>query len=187
MDLANFFPSVKGWMVRNTMVEKGVPLEVAKIVTRLVTKDRRLPQGAPTSPVIARIVVSRTLDRIQGLLETISPYCRATLYVDDLAISGPEGLQRCIPSIKRIFRESGLEVHKLKTHVRRQSEEQEVLGIQVNQGLRPSREFLERLAIERSSVPRNNARLKGMEEWRRNILAANKNLPTRTPIGEEPK
>lgn len=172
IDLKNFFPSVRSKNVKAALVRAGFTAEIADIVTRLCTSRNRLPQGAPTSPVLAQLVVSPVLTRIEGLLEAMSSRSRFALYVDDLSISGPIGLKRSIGVISQIFAESGLIVNDLKTKVMAGSAYREVLGIEVGHRLEVGRKFKEKLneARKGSLEP---AKLKGLLNWQHSVTAAN--------------
>jgi hypothetical protein len=112
-------------------------------------------------------------EKSYDMLNSVSLHCRFALFVDDLSLSGPAGLQRMIPSITRIFKEAGFVTHPNKTTAKKGDEDKEVLGIRVNQRLEPSQEFRLTLAAARQSLPRTNKRLKGLESWQRTILKAN--------------
>src|SRR2546428_505995 len=55
LDIKDFFPSVKAKEVREEFLRLGYSPSVAAAITRLVTYKNRLPQGAPTSPAVARL------------------------------------------------------------------------------------------------------------------------------------
>ena len=55
MDLKDFFPSVTENMVAKIYKEMGYPQSVVVFLTRLSTYNGVLPQGAPTSPMLANI------------------------------------------------------------------------------------------------------------------------------------
>ncbi len=163
MDVKNFFPSITSRMVEDSLVKQGFTSEVAELLTRLCTRKRRLPQGAPTSPVLARIVVTPILADIENLFRTISPHCRVTQFVDDLSVSGPLGIHRLIPTIHRLWSRHGLEVHPNKTKVMRDTGAQEVLGVWVNNGLAPTAEFLAHVDEARKTLPSNHPTRLGLE------------------------
>jgi len=173
MDLREFFPSTTARMINCALVRNGFDPKIAEIVTKLTTTKRRLPQGAPTSPVLARIVISPILTRIEGLLESISLKCRFAQYVDDLSLSGPAGLQRVMPSVTRIFKQNGFEINPKKTKVMRGGDEKEVLGIRVNYRLEPGRKFERKIADARQAPNENRNRLTGLLGYRRTVLKAN--------------
>lgn len=88
LDLSNFFPSVSPRQVFERLVEIGVQEGTASILTGLVTVDDQLPQGAPTSPAVADLVLYPMDARIDGLARQEG--WSFTRYVDDIAVSGSQ-------------------------------------------------------------------------------------------------
>lgn len=170
MDITNFFPSVTNKMILQRLSQVGFQRETAELVTRLCTRKKRLPQGAPTSPAIGRLVVSPLIDRIDRLLASISPHCRVTQFVDDLAMSGPTGIFRSIPTIHKIWNDNGFKVNPAKTLIMASAEPQEILGVWVNMRVEPSARFLERLALAKATLPSNDPHRRGLEAYHRSIL-----------------
>ena len=144
--------------------------ESSALLTRLVTRKSRLPQGAPTSSAIARIVLFDLCDELQTLLKTVSAYSRATIYVDDVTISGPVGLQRSVPTVVSMFRRYGYRLNQAKKKVMPSLEEQAVLGLRVNRRLEPCSEFEKTLEAERATKHPRDPKLKGLESYRRFVI-----------------
>ena len=129
----------------------------------------RLPQGAPTSPAIARIVLRKVCKEFENLLNSVSPHAKATIYVDDITISGPIGLERLVPTIISIFKRHGYSVNPSKRKVMPQSQEQIVLGLRVNRRVEPSSEFEANLKSERQKRHPKDPKLTGLESYNRYI------------------
>jgi len=181
MDIRDFFPSIKVTKLKAELVAVGFSALVAELICQLSTRKRRLPQGAPTSPVLARIVISPLLFRIEGILKPISSTCRFAQFVDDLSLSGPSGLQRVIPTVSRIFAENGFPIHPLKTVVMKENEPKEVLGIRVNDGLQPGQQFQKKLIEARRTLSKRNPKRAGLEAWNSTIAKQNARLRNRIP------
>lgn len=135
----------------------------------MVTRKARLPQGAPTSPAIARIVLYDVCKEINALLSSISPYAKATIYVDDVTISGPIGLKRLVPTIMSVFRRHGYSVHPAKIKVMTQKDEQTVLGLRVNSRIEPNAEFEAKLKDGRQKLHPKDPKVMGLESYKRYI------------------
>lgn len=172
MDLQNFFPSVKVTHVRAALKGRGFDPESAEVICRLCTRKRRLPQGAPTSPALARIVIAPILASVETAAKGASENVRVTQYVDDLAISGPEGIKRLIPLIRRIFLREGFQVHPRKTHVMKEGPQQELLGIKLFPRLDVCDNFKKKLADAHATLPKGSPSLGGLEAWRRQVRRA---------------
>ena len=88
IDLVDFFPSITRRRIFGRLVAAPYSFnsKVANLIAGLSTNAySRLPQGSPSSPVIANIVAAELdadLAKLCGLL-----YCRYTRYADDITIS----------------------------------------------------------------------------------------------------
>jgi RNA-directed DNA polymerase len=139
MDVRSFFPNVRhGVVYRMFRDELGFGRDVAWLLTRLTTFDAQLPQGAPTSPTIANMILTTGVD------SQVSERARAaqavnTRFVDDFAFSGDDPRPFINPAAKAlsqlrlpIWRKAS----KLKIMPR--SGPQLVTGLTVNSGVGPS-------------------------------------------------
>lgn len=169
LDIQDFFPNVRDKTICRVLEANGFPEDVACLLTRLTTHKGSLPQGAPTSPAIARIVLRDVCKQFEALLNSISPHAAATIYVDDITVSGPLGLERLIPAIISIFERHGYSVNPSKKKVMTQNEEQIVLGLRVNRRVEPSSEFETALKLERQKLHPKDPKLKGLESYKRYI------------------
>lgn len=169
LDIQDFFPTVSSKIIRRTLEAHGFPHDVAHLLTRLMSCNSRLPQGAPTSPAVARLVLRDVCKEIDGLLHSISPHARATIYVDDIIISGPLGLKRLIPTVISIFRRHGYTIKAEKTKPMTQNQEQVVLGLRVNRRIKPCSDFEMTLDYERKTLHPKDPRLMGLESYKRYI------------------
>lgn len=112
-DLKNFYPSISYKMVENVLRKKGFYPEVAKIITRLSTKDGVVPQGCPTSSFLAALVVENLIgDVIQKYI--VKGY-KISVFVDDITISSPIDFKDETPRIIEEFRSRGLLINFEKT------------------------------------------------------------------------
>ncbi|HET6250976.1 MAG TPA: reverse transcriptase family protein [Tepidisphaeraceae bacterium] len=159
-DLADFFPSVTSARVFGIFRTIGYPPDVARIFMGLCTTQlpadvwearpdardgadfiirqrlitRHLPQGAPTSPVLANLTAHRLDRRLSGLArEAGATYTR---YADDLTFSGGPNLARCRKRlgdyIALIAHEEGFALNFRKTRILRAGGRQRITGVVVN-------------------------------------------------------
>jgi retron-type reverse transcriptase len=163
VDLQDFFPSITFRRGKGVFASFGYNEGVATILALLVTEyprvavtldgvlrfvaigERRLPQGACTSPALSNIVV-RSLDRrLAGLAASLGfAYSR---YADDLVFShaatdAPVG--DLLRAVERIVADEGFAINSAKTLVQRAPHRQTVTGILVNDAPRVSRDDLRR-------------------------------------------
>ena len=132
-DIKQFFPSVKPRYVYKTFYEQlRFPADVAHWLTKLVIFKGQLPQGAPTSTVVANLVILPLCRRLELLASKHnSDYGQ---FVDDGTLSGPLYLENLRNLIEKMIRQEGFQAspkpHKRKT--RYYWEEQVVNGVVVN-------------------------------------------------------
>lgn len=138
VDIKDFFPSVKLEHVREIYEEIGFPPEVAMQLSRLCCLDGRLPQGAPTSPMLANLVF-RPLDK--RFTELAGRWnCRYSRYADDLAFSGERRFRpRDIKATARILGIHGFALNDAKSRIIGAGGRQVVAGLVVNEKSLPPR------------------------------------------------
>ena len=88
VDLADFFPSIARRRVFRclTSEQNGLNRKVANLIAALSTNAyARLPQGSPSSPVIANMVAVELDSQLAKLCGELR--CRYTRYADDITIS----------------------------------------------------------------------------------------------------
>lgn len=133
-DIKSFFPSVRPERVREALVrEQGCSSSVATLITKLVTYDNQLPQGAPTSTDIANIVTMRLQRRLNGLARQWG--LDFSIYADDITFSGNRVPDEFVDRAKSLIREEGFTVHLDKGGVFDKSRSQMVTGINVAHGV----------------------------------------------------
>lgn len=211
-DLRAFFAEVKPPRAYGVFRAAGYPEEVARTLIALCTNQAprailaaaprperpaqlqalwhlkralsswHLPQGAPTSPLLANLC-ARSLDvRLTAMAHRLGlTYSR---YADDLAFSGDASFAhagaRLTPWVEAIVRDEGFSLNAAKTRVMRASQRQTLTGVVVNQGLNVPRERYELLkatlhrcrtrgpvhaAREGESIQSLAARLRGEISW----------------------
>lgn len=106
-----------------------------------------LPQGAPTSPVLANLCAFNFDVRVQALADEFG--ATYTRYADDLTFSGGEAFGRRARAfesyVAAIALEEGFSVNHRKTHVMSAGSRQRVTGIVVNRKTNIPREHYDRL------------------------------------------
>ena len=147
IDLKNFFHTVKLDKVKDYFSSLGYENEVVKTLTALCTYKSRLPQGAPTSPMLSNIIAS-TMDVM------MLKYCNKrgivyTRYADDLTFSANSDVEVLpIEDIYKIVYLNGFKVNRMKTKVRYKGCRQEVTGLTVTNGVHVSQRFKKEILRE---------------------------------------
>jgi len=135
IDLKSFFPSVSHRHVYGIWRLLGYGPDVARLLTRLTTCRGYLPQGAPTSPYLANLVLE-PLDEQTGARarELGVTYTR---FVDDIAFSGERAREMIAPVMREIGR-LGFRISRHKTEVAGAGSQHRVTGYTVNRRGQPS-------------------------------------------------
>jgi RNA-directed DNA polymerase len=86
-DIEQFFPSVRPERVFHILVEVfGCSGDIAATLTRLMTNKYRLPQGSPTSSMLASLALLPLHDSLRAMAKRKG--CVASAWCDDIAVSG---------------------------------------------------------------------------------------------------
>jgi len=165
LDIKDFFPSVKSQQIRKSFLRFGSSHDLAGLLTRLVSHSQHLPQGAPTSPCIGRLVLHRFATELTNLLKGVHAKCAVSIYVDDITISGPEGIQKLIPVIYKMLERHGFQAKKEKTQVMAHDDEQVSLNIRLNRRIEARTEYLKEIDELARRLPPTNLSLKGKKAY----------------------
>jgi RNA-directed DNA polymerase len=150
MDLSHFFTSIGFRRVRGLFISMGYGYTVANILALLCTEYERVPfkrgqkvfsisigerhliQGAPTSPAISNLIVRRLDRRMSKAAALVG--CVYSRYGDDMTFSA-DTLQAILDMRKfanKIIESEGFFVNAQKNRLLRQSGQQRVTGVVVN-------------------------------------------------------
>jgi RNA-directed DNA polymerase len=152
LDLKDFFPSIKFPRIKGAFRVLGYSEPVATVLALLTSenvsdamevdgeqfyvghaaRERQLPQGAPTSPMLTNILC-RTLDkRLAGLARQLG--FSYTRYADDLTFSAQskEKVGELLRRARWIISDEGFTPHPDKQHVMHAGRQQTVTGLVVN-------------------------------------------------------
>jgi len=112
-DLKNFYPSIHYTRVEKSLRKSGFYPDVARLITRLCTKEGSIPQGCPTSSFLASMVI---YDCANDLFEKyLSEKLKVSIYVDDLTFSSPIDFKSRSVEILQELRERDLMINFDKT------------------------------------------------------------------------
>ena len=135
VDIADFFPSIT-WDRVYGMLQVypfELPSHAARLLANLATYDGALPQGAPSSPILANLLCRKLDSRLFKWARTNGyHYSR---YADDLAFSTDKGSfpSRDQEFIDAIIREERFTVNAAKRRLMPYSRRQMVTGLVVNE------------------------------------------------------
>jgi RNA-directed DNA polymerase len=161
LDLKDFFPCINFGRVRGLLLAKPYECkeEVATFIAQICCFENRLPQGAPTSPVISNMICAKLDSQLQRLAKKYG--CFYTRYADDITISS---FRKILPSqiaafsaipgkvilgreISGIINLNGFQINEEKTRLRTNHRRQEVTGLVVNKKLNVKREYIRTIRV----------------------------------------
>ncbi len=131
LDIRSFFPSVRHQLVYQVWRDLlNCSPRVSELLTKLTTFERHLPQGAPTSTLLANLVLFMVDGPIREKCQ-----CEGITYstwVDDLAFSG-ENARLVIQTAVRALRDGGFAVSRSKLKIAGPRERKVLNGILLGQ------------------------------------------------------
>ena len=159
-DIKEFFDNIHFGRVRGLFMNKPFNYSslVATFIAKIVCYDKKLPQGAPTSPIISNIICY-TIDRELDFLAKKNN-CRYTRYADDITFStDSESFPQEIAEIKdgkvyfsdRVIKtinggfNNGFQINNKKTKLYKRFVRQEVTGIVVNRKTNVDSNYIRRI------------------------------------------
>ena len=151
IDLEDFFDSfhfgrVVGYFEKNRNFK--LPHEVAIVIAQLACYEGRLPQGAPSSPIITNLICE-TLDI--HLLRLAKKYrLNYSRYADDLTFSTNDKnillkQTEFFEELEKLIEHSGFKINIDKTRIQFKDSRQTVTGLVVNKKVSVEREYYKRL------------------------------------------
>jgi RNA-directed DNA polymerase len=126
MDISSYYPNITClhvYFVWNFVL--GCPPPVAKMLTELTTFEWHLPQGAPTSPAIANILLASIYPLV--CLASNRAGLRPTTWVDDLIFSGTAAREVMEP-VRAILASKGFKIAPEKREIMGPRDEKVITG-----------------------------------------------------------
>ena len=182
IDVKSFFPKTSPERVFNYFCMIGWDRETAGLLTILCTFKKRLPQGAPTSPILSNLVNYRMDARLTGLAtKSKATYSR---YADDIIFSFDEDNRQFIRGVIRrvvkILNDFGYQMNRAKLRVMRQHNRQVITGLVVNKKVQLPRKIRRWLRAVEHHIKTGKAatltskQLQGWKAYQQMIVQQNK-------------
>ncbi len=133
VDIRGFFPSTLRDRVFGALYRRysqTLSGGAMSLLTEICCYGGALATGAPTSPVVANLVltgVDRALEKVAARFGIAY-----TRYADDLTFSGGTDTKRILPFVVKLLRKQGYELDPKKTQIYRRGRRQMVTGLVVN-------------------------------------------------------
>lgn len=161
LDLLDFFPSINFGRVRSYFIKNNyfeINDDIATILAQLTCYKGTLPQGAPTSPLIANMICNIMDIRILKIAKKYR--LDYTRYADDLTFSTNNkyflnDYDKFLEDIKNIIHRSGFELNSKKTRLLFSNFRQEVTGLVVNKKISVPKEYYKNTRAMAHSLYKN--------------------------------
>lgn len=129
LDLADYYQTIRPGKVYDGLRSLGAAPDVARVITTLTTIRHHVPQGAPTSPIIAAIAMLKLAKRVSELVEGFGG--SFTIFGDNLSMSAGRDLRRYKNTLIRIIKTEGFSVRTDKSVVCRPGVDKPLPGLVV--------------------------------------------------------
>ncbi len=162
IDLEDFFGSIHFGRVRGIFIAPPYKLskEVSTVLAQICCFSNKLPQGAPTSPIVSNMICARLDSQLRLLAKELK--CTYTRYADDITFSTKlsnfpatlayvdieEGNSR-IRLGKRLdstIQTNGFKINENKVRLQHKIHHQEVTGLTVNQFPNVKRDYVRKIS-----------------------------------------
>ena len=163
IDISDFFTSfnfgrVQGYF--NKSKEFKFSKEISTIIAQLVCYNGKLPQGAPTSPVVSNLIFNIVDLHILVLAKKYK--LDYTRYADDMSFSTNDkkfkiDYSAFIQELEGLLIKNGFEINKNKTRLEYYSSRQEVTGLTVNDKINASRDFIKNTRAMANQLYKTNS------------------------------
>ncbi|WP_462266481.1 reverse transcriptase family protein [Mucilaginibacter sp.] len=112
-------------------------------------KKRVLPQGAPTSPIIANIICDKLDKRLKGVAKRFE--VKYSRYADDITFSSQHHIYNnngdFFKEVRRVIQGQGFRLNEEKTRLQNEKFRQTVTGVVVNKKLNVDKRYVDKLRI----------------------------------------
>ncbi len=162
LDIRDFFGSINLGRVRGLFIAKpfSLPKEVATTIANLCCHENKLPQGAPSSPILSNLICQQLDRELQYFAQKNRLYY--TRYADDITFSSEylESLKSLIKNLELvtenypillnneleyIFTKNGFTINQKKVRLLYPHQKQQVTGLIVNEKLNVDRKYIRNL------------------------------------------
>lgn len=166
IDLKDFFPSITENRVTGVLESVGIGRCVASMISRLCCQRYRLPQGAPTSPVVSNMICFRLDKQLMEIARDTR--CIYTRYADDITFSShqppvalfeatvpPSGRfspDLLAPKLRDVFQHNGFVISSEKSHYADRHSRRVVTGLKINELLNVDRRYVRNIRAALFSI-----------------------------------
>lgn len=181
IDLKNFFDNIHFGRVRGMFMKSPFNFSdyIATNLAKLTCYEKKLPQGAPTSPTISNIICYRMDRELSHLCNKYN--CRYTRYADDITISTKmlylpkeiakfrDGQVILSSNITDIIKNEGFTINIDKLNISPNTDRQEVTGLIVNKKVNVQKVYIKKLRALLDNVSKYGFYLGGCKYFEKTL------------------
>lgn len=181
IDLKNFFDNIHFGRVRGMFMKSPFNFSdyIATNLAKLTCYEKKLPQGAPTSPTISNIICYRMDRELSHLCNKYN--CRYTRYADDITISTKmlylpkeiakfrDGQVILSSNITDIIKNEGFTINIDKLNISPNTDRQEVTGLIVNKKVNVQKVYIKKLRALLNNVSKYGFYLEGCKYFEKTL------------------
>jgi len=124
VDLKDFFPKIKIERIYSFFRSSGCTELISELLANLVSYEEKLPQGFPTSPIIANLIGWKMDYDHESICNNNN--LKRTRWIDDILVSGRiTDLQESIYNLETSIKKNGFIINEKKTKFVRRSDKTE--------------------------------------------------------------
>lgn len=156
IDLSDFFGSCSATRVRQLFLRSPFhfDMELATCLALITTYRKKLPAGAPSSPILTNFMANGMDKQLSILSEQFNFIY--TRYADDLTFSSDVPIKaESIQQIRQLIDACGFRINFKKFRLQKSTARQEVTGIKVNQKLNVDRKYVRNLRALLFQIEKN--------------------------------
>ncbi|MBT4525293.1 trypsin-like serine protease [bacterium] len=159
LDIKNFFDSIHFGRVKHLFMSQPFNFvhSVATVLAQICCFENKLPQGAPTSPILTNMICWKMDAQLQHLAKI--NHCTYTRYVDDITFSftcnkkqipksiliQPESELVVGQDLKIIIEKNGFEINLAKLRLYGRNQRMEVTGLTTNEFPNVRRKYIKQI------------------------------------------
>ena len=167
-DLKDFFPTVNHRMTFEMFRSRNFSPTVSRILTQLTTYQGQLPQGAPTSPMMANLVFVKTGDKLDAMSKQYN--ITFTTFIDDLTFSCSKDFKSFIQSLLNVITSDKFLLSHNKTNYK--TKDPIVTGVLIkNNNIALTKSFKSKM---NNITGLSSDQISGLNQYANKVNAANK-------------
>lgn len=145
VDIEDFFGSINFGRVFGLLKSEpyNASPEIAQKIAAVMVYQNKLPQGAPTSPIISNMICSKLDNSLMQIARKFR--CHCTRYADDITFSTKDkniDIDGILLEIDTAVKNNGFMLNNSKTRVQFKNTRQVVTGLKVNEHLNLNQDYL---------------------------------------------